>query len=36
MRELTWKDDDRLALGETTFHTMPPDFLTEGARVDLR
>jgi SAM-dependent methyltransferase len=35
MRELTWKDDDRLALGETTFHTMPPDFLTEGARVDV-
>jgi predicted O-methyltransferase YrrM len=35
MRELTWKDDDRLALGETTFHTMQPDFLSAGSRADI-
>jgi SAM-dependent methyltransferase len=35
MSELTWKDGDRFVLGETTFHTMPPDPFTKGARVDM-
>jgi SAM-dependent methyltransferase len=35
MSELTWKDADRFALGETTFQAMPPDALNEGTHVEL-
>jgi SAM-dependent methyltransferase len=31
--DLTWKDEQRFALGGTTFLTMPSEFLTEGAHL---